>query len=504
MTWTYRPAEPTTTRITMDPVRCGLKVATNRPCGYTYQLSRTFAEQLRRTHQQRWPTESPWGAHPARHWLFQADPAQWDLVANLAHWPIGGDDTWTVTRYRHQMTPGDDVVLWQAGKESGVYGFARLSGTPAMAAKPSFRPDGSEPEEWRVPLQLTRALEQPILRAAVLGDPVLSNMAVIRQPNATNFPLTDQEWATLVSMSKEQLGQELLEDDLVSLGRRLFLDPPDALVEYELLLRDKQQLIIYGPPGTGKTYVARALAKFFAQDSDRFTKIQFHASYAYEDFIEGYRPTTDDNGQLSYRIVPGPLREIADRARTSPDVHVLLIDEINRGNLAKIFGELYYLLEYRDDELTLQYSREKFSLPPNLWIIGTMNTADRSIALVDAALRRRFHFVPFFPDQPPIRGVLRRWLTNNRPEMAHVADLVDKANAELPDRNLMIGPSHFMRKHLDQKWLERIWQYSIMPFIEEQFFGQTEAPKAFELSRLTKANTAAPSVEDNDEPNPAD
>ena len=89
---------------------------------------------------------------------------------------------------------------------------------------------------------------------------------------------------------------------------------------------------------------------------------------------------------------------------------MLVIDEVNRANLTKVMGELYFLLEYRGESVTLQYSGEDFSLPENLWIICTMNTADRSIALVDAALRRRFYFAPFFPDEPPVTSLLRRWL----------------------------------------------------------------------------------------------
>lgn len=451
--------------------------------GYMFEVSRTFAEQLRTAHAALWPVGSPWSSRPQRHWLFQANPNQWDLAANLEEWPIGGDDTWTVTRYREQMSPGDDVVLWQAGAQSGIYGFARLTGTPVEGVKPDFRPDSGSNTEWRVPLQLTRALQSPIPRVTVLGDPVLSNMSVIRQPNGTNFALTEQEWARITELATDVTDDSPLEDTLADLGRSLFLQPPEALEEYEHLLRDKQQLIFYGPPGTGKTFVAKKLAEFFAKDPARVMKVQFHASYAYEDFVEGYRPRTVD-GQLTYEIVSGPLRDIAEAARHSPHVHVLLIDEINRGNLAKIFGELYYLLEYRDEALTLQYSRDQFALPHNLWIIGTMNTADRSIALVDAALRRRFHFVPFFPDQQPIKGLLRRWLSKHHPDLVDLADIVDAANSKLPDRNLLIGPSHFMRPQLSDHWVERIWEYSITPFVEEQFFGDADAPKQFTLDAL--------------------
>ena len=110
-----------------------------------------------------------------------------------------------------------------------------------------------------------------------------------------------------------------------------------------------------------------------------------------------------------------------------------------------------FLLEYRDEEIRLQYSDATFSLPANLQIIATMNTADRSIALVDTALRRRFHFMPFFPDTPPIDSLLRRWLNDKHPDLAWVADVVDRANRELADRNAFIGPSHFLKTAADRR-----------------------------------------------------
>ena len=177
------------------------------------------------------------------------------------------------------------------------------------------------------------------------------------------------------------------------------------LEKIERLLEDKRQVIFYGPPGTGKTYVAREFAKTVAGRLGAVQLVQFHPSYAYEDFVEGYRPSGLKGGLPNFEVRNGPLRRLADRARESESeaIHVLIIDEINRGNLAKVFGELYFLLEYRDEPITLQYSDDEFQLPENLWIIATMNTADRTISLLDAALRRRFHFVPFFPGRTAYR-----------------------------------------------------------------------------------------------------
>ena len=163
-------------------------------------------------------------------------------------------------------------------------------------------------------------------------------------------------------------------------------------------------MIFQGPPGTGKTYVAQELAKCLAGGKERVTLVQFHPSYAYEDFVEGYRPHLE-NGQPTFALKSGPLRRAAEDADADPDnMHLLVIDEINRGNVAKVFGELYFLLEYRDHQVRLQYSNEPFSLPKNLYIIGTMNTADRSIALVDLALRRRFSFVEVPPRRRTDQG----------------------------------------------------------------------------------------------------
>lgn len=277
------------------------------------------------------------------------------------------------------------------------------------------------------------------------------------------------------------------EATLAALADALYLDA-GFLERVNRLLEDKRQVIFQGPPGTGKTYVARELANFLTGSTDNVTIVQFHPSYSYEDFVQGYRPNADGNG---FSLRDGPLLRAAKRAAEDTDsVHVLIIDEINRGNLAKVFGELYYLLEYRTFEITLQYSDDRFRLPKNLWIIGTMNTADRSIAIVDGALRRRFYFVPFFPDEPPIDGLLERWLARNKPELAWVGDVVRRANAKLRDRNAAIGPSHFMRPDLDEEWVELIWDHAVLPYIEEQLFAEPEQVREFSLEALRPRNVA--------------
>ncbi len=288
--------------------------------------------------------------------------------------------------------------------------------------------------------------------------------------------------------------------DLNALAAQLFL-PAAFLREIDALLADKKQVIFQGPPGTGKTYVAQKLARHLAGSPDRVTLVQFHPSYAYEDFVQGFRPTLR-NGQAGFELTDGPLLRAAERARGEPETrHFLIIDEINRGNLAKVFGELYYLLEYRDEKITLQYQVEedkKFSLPGNLYIIGTMNTADRSIALVDLALRRRFYFVEFHPDSEPVKGVLRRWLESNHPGMGWVADVVEEANRLLEsDRHAAIGPSYFMRDRLDDSIVNRIWKHSVLPYIEERRFGGELVTEEFALERLRRRSASPAQPEEN-------
>ncbi len=257
------------------------------------------------------------------------------------------------------------------------------------------------------------------------------------------------------------------------------------------LLDDKRQVIFQGPPGTGKTYAARKLAQHLAESDERVTLVQFHPSYAYEDFVQGYRPALTAEGQAGFELRNGPLVTAAAAARDDPTAapHFLIIDEINRGNLAKVFGELYFLLEYRAEDMRLQYASaedEPFSLPENLYIIGTMNTADRSIALVDLALRRRFHFVEFHPDKAPVEGLLGRWLGRNAPEMAWVADVMRRANSKLDDRQAAIGPSYFMKKDLDEEKVRLIWEHNVLPYVEEHLYGEADRLAEFDLGKLRR------------------
>lgn len=244
------------------------------------------------------------------------------------------------------------------------------------------------------------------------------------------------------------------------------------------ILHDKKQVIFFGPPGTGKSYVAQHLARWItdraALSPDQVEIIQFHPAYSYEDFIEGIRPVSKPAGEgrfvVDYPAQAGVFRRFCEQAARQPDKpHVFIIDEINRGNIPRIFGELMLLLEYRNQSVALPYSGTRFSIPKNVYIIATMNTADRSIALVDFALRRRFHFVHFTANP----DLFERWLDNHDIPVPYLAELYRRLSQDaIDDPNFAIGPSYFMDTEMDEAKLARVWRYSIEPYLEEYYVGQ--------------------------------
>lgn len=256
--------------------------------------------------------------------------------------------------------------------------------------------------------------------------------------------------------------------------RATYLTEPAADELHDLLLENKQ-LILYGPPGTGKTHVARHLGRRLTGLADpppeRLTVIQFHPAYGYEEFIEGIRPESHQSGgryHVEYPARPGVFVRFCQQAARVDGACVFVIDEINRGNIARIFGELMLLLEYRDEAVPLPYSGNRFRIPPNVYLVGTMNTADRSIALVDFALRRRFHFFRFDADP----DLFDRWLAGRPSAVPYLGALYRRLATEaVDDLDYAIGPSAFMRD-LDEARLARLWRRSIMPYLEEYYIDQ--------------------------------
>jgi hypothetical protein len=238
------------------------------------------------------------------------------------------------------------------------------------------------------------------------------------------------------------------------------------------------QIILQGPPGTGKTFVARELARYLLEGMtegqvDQYIEIvQFHPSYGYEDFVEGLKPVSRPDGGLEFAKVPGPIVRIANLIEQDGNPRVLIIDEMNRANLPRVFGELMYLLEYRGQQVNLMY-QEEFSLPPNLFIIGTMNTADKSIKSIDLALRRRFDFF----EVPPSVEVLRGHYSNRSNSLGEnlykgFEDLNNEVAADMGDRHHGIGHSFFMQDSFDRADLNDVWDLQLAPLLEDYFFDR--------------------------------
>jgi 5-methylcytosine-specific restriction enzyme B len=243
----------------------------------------------------------------------------------------------------------------------------------------------------------------------------------------------------------------------------------DALRAWLAALAHKRQAVLYGPPGTGKTFMAKELAQHLVAEGDGLVEtLQFHPAYAYEDFIGGLRPVEGSDGRLIYRVVPGRFVEFCRQATQRQGTCVLIIDEINRAELARVFGELMYLLEYRDESVPLAVSGSTFSIPKNVRILGTMNTADRSIALVDHALRRRFAFIRLQPKHE----VLRAWHQQHTGwDVSGLLAVLDRVNARIADENYEVGISFFFLPNPDTD-LEGVWRTEIEPYLEEYFFDQ--------------------------------
>jgi 5-methylcytosine-specific restriction protein B len=259
------------------------------------------------------------------------------------------------------------------------------------------------------------------------------------------------------------------------------------------LLDLKRQLILQGVPGTGKTHVARCLACLLTHGRDEAVRlVQFHPAYSYEEFVEGIKVKSvevDGRHDVTYPVEDGLLCAFAaEAARCPSEPFVLIIDEINRGNLPRVFGELLYLLEYRDQAVGLPYSKRGFRLPANLYLLGTMNAADRSVALVDQALRRRFSFL----EMPPDTEVLAAWLRTHPPSggdafATAVVRLFERLNARLRadlGPSFQVGHSYFMVPDLDEGRLRTVWRHQVRPLLEEYFAGQPQRVAGYELEVL--------------------
>lgn len=277
--------------------------------------------------------------------------------------------------------------------------------------------------------------------------------------------------------SKKYTKEDFLRDVYIS---------EEKYAETVAALEYKYNIILQGPPGVGKSYAAKRLAYSLMgeRDDSRICKIQFHHSYSYEDFMQGYRP--DKDGKFTLRN--GLFYEFCEKAKGQPDkVHYLIIDEINRGDLNKIFGETFLLME-KDKRCTenvkLAYSQETFTIPANIRIIGMMNTADRSIALIDHALRRRFAFIDLEPayNEQKFKDFVQNAPS---PKLKKLLEAIEGLNKEITDdsslgKGYRVGHSYFCVDNpadLTDEWLKTIVNFELLPLIEEYWFDEPDKVK---------------------------
>jgi 5-methylcytosine-specific restriction enzyme B len=233
------------------------------------------------------------------------------------------------------------------------------------------------------------------------------------------------------------------------------------------------QAIIYGPPGTGKTYVAQLLARHLVAETDGDVElVQFHPAFSYEDFVTGIRPTTE-NGSLTYAPQQGRFLDFCARAAKRTGISVLIIDEINRADLSRVLGELMYLLEYRGEQIRLA-DGTLFSIPEQVRVLGTMNTADRSIALVDHALRRRFAFLELRPNF----ATLQNYHATTGFPVRPLVDILERVNDAIGDSSYVLGVTYFLDDQLALN-LPDIWRTEIEPYLAEFFFDRPERVDEF-------------------------
>ena len=358
---------------------------------------------------------------------------------------------------------GDVVIGYESNPVRQIVAIGRVS---------------AEQDGGKLFFEKVETLSSPIDYAVLKECPELENMEYFRNPQGSLFKLTRSEYEFILDMIRE-------ENPIVTASSSDAYTKDDFLNEvymteerYETLvnvLRNKKNIILQGAPGVGKTFAARRLAwsMMGEKDDSRIEFVQFHQNYSYEDFMMGYKPV-EDGFELKYGI----FYRFCQKAANQPDKEFFfIIDEINRGNMSKIFGELLMLIEkdYRGTKMTLAYNGLPFSVPKNLYIIGMMNTADRSLAMIDYALRRRFSFFEIEPGFDS-QGFISYQNGLNSETLDELISKVKELNRKIAadkslGRGFCIGHSYFCGRDVcTDEWLHSVVDYDILPMLSEYWF----------------------------------
>ena len=358
---------------------------------------------------------------------------------------------------------GDMIIGYESNPVKQIVAIGRVS---------------AEQDGEKLFFEKVEGLTSPIDYATLKECPELERMEYFQNPQGSLFKLTRGEYDFILDMIREE-NPVSTDAAIDAYTKSDFLDEVYMTEKrYENLvavLRNKKNIILQGAPGVGKTFAARRLAwsMMGEKDDSRIEFVQFHQNYSYEDFMMGYKPV-EDGFELKYGI----FYRFCQKAANQPDKEFFfIIDEINRGNMSKIFGELLMLIEkdYRGTKATLAYNGLSFSVPRNLYIIGMMNTADRSLAMIDYALRRRFSFFEVEPGFDS-EGFIHYQNGLNNETLNELISKVKDLNHEIAlDKSLgkgfCIGHSYFCGRDVcTDEWLHSIVNYDILPMLSEYWF----------------------------------
>lgn len=358
---------------------------------------------------------------------------------------------------------GDMIIGYESNPVKQIVAIGRVS---------------AEQDGEKLFFEKVEGLTSPIDYTTLKECPELERMEYFQNPQGSLFKLTRGEYDFILDMIREE-NPVSTDAAIDAYTKSDFLDEVYMTEKrYENLvavLRNKKNIILQGAPGVGKTFAARRLAwsMMGEQDDSRIEFVQFHQNYSYEDFMMGYKPV-EDGFELKYGI----FYRFCQKAANQPDKEFFfIIDEINRGNMSKIFGELLMLIEkdYRGTKATLAYNGLSFSVPKNLYIIGMMNTADRSLAMIDYALRRRFSFFEVEPGFDS-EGFIHYQNSLNNETLNKLISKVKDLNHEIAlDKSLgkgfCIGHSYFCGRDIcTDEWMHSIVDYDILPMLSEYWF----------------------------------
>lgn len=409
------------------------------------------------------------------YWWLNANPKIWNF-SNVA---IGAEQFYTLLNENgnprripqnfHDAKTGDIIIGYEATPNKMITALCKIT----------------KKDKEKLYFTKIKDLETPIEYLTLKSAPELANLEFFRNPNGSLFKVTTEEYNVIMDLIDETNAKPNLLNTVVSPDKYTKQDFLNEVFMSEAkydeianLLTIKKNIILQGAPGVGKTFVAERLAYSLMgkKDISRVKFIQFHQNYAYEDFVIGYKPSGD-----GFELRRGIFYDFCLKASNDPNNdYFFVIDEINRGNMSKIFGELLMMIEsdYRGKSVQLAYEKGTFVVPKNLYIIGMMNTADRSLAMIDYALRRRFSFVNMEPgfETPGFKKYLKK-----NPHFNELTRKIIELNEKIVTdsslgKGFCIGHSYLCNPKTDVKLIVK---YDLIPLIEEYWFDDETKQKQY-------------------------